>query len=168
MPNFDTSYLPNGSIQTMTSAPQVGAAVAGIGMDPHLQDVANQVITMKLAAAKRREQDDIEARARAYAEQRRQESMPVYHGGGAPAGAFGGSSFGGGAGTAEQQMQQVALQDARAKLAANTGPAPTRMVTGANIIPGSTLDVDAMNGYQRQAFLPNESRYQGKGFPERQ
>lgn len=36
-------------------------------------------------------------------------------------------------------------------------PAPTRMVYGAGILAGPTLDTMAMNAYQREAFLPKGS-----------
>src|SRR5690349_9715145 len=36
-------------------------------------------------------------------------------------------------------------------------PAPLRMVTGPGVIPGYVQDVNAMNAYQRQAYLPQNA-----------
>jgi len=62
------------------------------------------------------------------------------------------------------QTGRLGLRQARAQTRmlegqerAMGGPAPTRMVTGPGVIPGPTMDPFKMSGYQRQAFLPQES-----------
>jgi hypothetical protein len=64
----------------------------------------------------------------------------------------------------ENQTRRFALQQARdaalqsgAQTRAMTGPAPTKMMFGAGVIPGRTLDPYSMSGAQRQMFLPQES-----------
>lgn len=47
---------------------------------------------------------------------------------------------------------------AAAQAQAMSRPAPMRMVHGAGITPGYTMDVNRMTGAQRQAFLPNSSQ----------
>jgi hypothetical protein len=49
------------------------------------------------------------------------------------------------------------------RLQASEQPPPMRMVTGAGIIPGYMPDVNAMNAYQRSAYLPNSSQFSGGG-----
>jgi hypothetical protein len=130
------------------------------GMDPHLMDVARQVIDMKLAAAKRRENDEWDARieaGRAKANAAPVYNQPTYHQGGSVG--LQGSSAGGRPGTVQQQVQALALRDAQDQVIAKEAPAPLRMVQGPGIVAGYTMDTDALNGYGRQAYLPQGSSY---------
>jgi hypothetical protein len=163
MPNFTTAYTPSG-IQTTTSAPPSSPVS---GLDPHLQDVANQIINMKLDAAKRRQAEEIASAGRA--SQARLEATPGTDAyaragsrqflaqGGNPRPQTGAIMGGGGLGTIQQQMQQVALQDAMQQVAAKGRRAPTRTVSGPNIISGETVDPLQMNGYDRAAHLPDNA-----------
>lgn len=160
MPEFSTEYTPAG-VTTKTSAPQL----AGIqGLDPHLRDMANQIFKMKLAAAQRREQDEIAARyqgataARIASQNGGQaptapRSMPT----GSVGDVLGGSAALGRGGTTQQQMQELALRDALNQTSAKERPGASRYVTGANVIPGTVLDPIAMSGYEREAHLPQNS-----------
>lgn len=61
------------------------------------------------------------------------------------------------------QMRQSSAQTRMLEAQANamTGPAPTKMNFGFNIIPGRTLDPMAMSGAQRQMYLPQSSSFNG-------
>lgn len=152
MAQFSTDYTPAG-ITTTTSAPPPGA---GSGLDPHLQGIADQIMQMKLDAYRRRTWDEAAARQQAEKDKRRGDTDPIYH---QPPGVIG--DRGGGPGTVQQQMQQIALQDAEQQVAAKSRRAPTRTVSGPNIISGETVDPLAMNAYQREAFLPQASTQRG-------
>jgi hypothetical protein len=58
----------------------------------------------------------------------------------------------------EAQRRALQMRAAEAELQAQMNPAPTRMVHGAGIMSGRTLDPLAMNAFQRRAYLPNESQ----------
>ncbi len=57
----------------------------------------------------------------------------------------------------QMEQMQMKTQDMRAALAARMNGQPMRMVGGAGIMPGYMPDVNAMNSYQREAYLPKES-----------
>lgn len=57
----------------------------------------------------------------------------------------------------DQQLEYAAKRDALLQMQARQNPAPMRMVTGPGIIPGYVQDTNAMNAYQRQAYLPQGS-----------
>lgn len=174
MADFSTNYTPAG-ITTTTSAPPLGAMP---GLDPHLSDIANQVIQMKLDKQKREEAAAVaaesEARKAHYDELRRTtgdnapsagyqaflNSGGIKHG--STGAVLGSSSAGGMPGTVQQQMQQLALRDAQNQIQSKERAAPVRMIQGPGIVPGYTTDVDAMNGYQRQDYLPNGSTQVGR------
>jgi len=61
----------------------------------------------------------------------------------------------------EQEFRNAQIRGEILRLQAQSGQAPVRMVTGAGIIPGYTLDPLAMNYYQRQAYLPTSAQ----GYP---
>lgn len=63
---------------------------------------------------------------------------------------------------AEQVKQaKIATQEAEAQRAARMGPMPTRTMFGFNVIPGRVADPNAMNYYQRQAYLPQNAGISG-------
>lgn len=65
----------------------------------------------------------------------------------------------------EQDARTMALRDAELQRQAMQNPAPMRMVTGPGVIPGYVQDVNAMNAYQRRAYLPNSSGVGDPGSP---
>ena len=54
-------------------------------------------------------------------------------------------------------MDALRDRDEIMQMQARQNPAPMRMVTGAGITPGYVMDTNAMNAYQRQAYLPQNS-----------
>lgn len=175
MPDFSTDYSQKG-ITTTTSAPSIGAMP---GLDPHLSDIANQIFRMKLDKARREE--DLAARAQSEVETNKNNALRLTTGDAAPSAGyrawldgagrqphgaassgFGSSSASGRPGTVQQQMQQLALRDAGNQIQAKERAAPLRMVQGPGIVPGYTTDVDAMNGYQRENYLPQGSQQVGR------
>lgn len=59
----------------------------------------------------------------------------------------------------EQALRNAQIRAEILRLKAMENPAPMRMVTGAGITPGYMMDVNAMNAYQRQAYLPTGSSF---------
>jgi hypothetical protein len=57
----------------------------------------------------------------------------------------------------DKQLAYAQKEDQLLQMQARQNPAPMRMVTGAGIIPGYVPDTNAMNAYQRQAYLPQGS-----------
>lgn len=57
----------------------------------------------------------------------------------------------------DARMEALEMGARIKQLEALTGPAPTRLVQGAGIVTGRTLDPLAMNAFQRQAYLPQGS-----------
>jgi hypothetical protein len=58
---------------------------------------------------------------------------------------------------------QLQNADMAARNKAMAGPMPTKMLFGFNVMPGRTADPNAMNAYQREAFLPSQSMSSGGG-----
>lgn len=58
---------------------------------------------------------------------------------------------------AKSPMDVARERDELLQMQARQQPAPMRMVTGAGITPGYVMDTNAMNAYQRQAYLPQGS-----------
>lgn len=61
----------------------------------------------------------------------------------------------------EQRLRQLQIGAEIAKLQAASAPAPTKMISGPQIIPGQVLDPMAMNAYQRQLYLPQGASMSG-------
>jgi len=63
----------------------------------------------------------------------------------------------GGGNSQDQYMKMLRERDDIMQMQARQNGAPMRMVTGAGITPGYVMDTNAMNAYQRQAYLPSGS-----------
>lgn len=63
----------------------------------------------------------------------------------------------------KSRLEQMEESARMAQLQAMMAPPPMRMVSGPGIIPGYMPDVNAMNYYQRQAYLPKESSMNAVG-----
>ena len=69
----------------------------------------------------------------------------------------------------DQQLRFEQQLAERAKLQAALQPPPMRtMNLRGGIIPGPVMDTNAMNAYQRQLFMPNQSGFEGGGLSDEQ
>jgi hypothetical protein len=57
------------------------------------------------------------------------------------------------------QLERARERDELLQMQARQNPAPTRLVSGPQIIPGTVMDPSAMNAYQRDAYLPKGSSF---------
>lgn len=62
----------------------------------------------------------------------------------------------------DERMKQMRNRDELLQMQARQRPAPKRLVTGAQIIPGEVMDDMAMNAYTRAAYLPQNTQMQGR------
>lgn len=62
---------------------------------------------------------------------------------------------------ADDHLKTMQRRAELARLQAMSGPAPTKLITGPQIIPGEVLDPLQMNSFQREAFLPGSSSMTG-------
>lgn len=58
---------------------------------------------------------------------------------------------------AKSDLERAKERDELLQIQARQQPPPMRMVTGPGITPGYVMDVNAMNAYQRAAYLPSNS-----------
>lgn len=58
----------------------------------------------------------------------------------------------------ERQLESMRRTAEMKRLQAEMGPMPTKMLFGPGIVPGRVADINAMNAYQRQLFLPQSSQ----------
>ncbi len=67
----------------------------------------------------------------------------------------------------QEQLKQAQAQSQamQAETKARSGAMPTKTLFGFNVMPGQTADPSAMNYYQRQAFLPQNTQMGGGGGP---
>jgi hypothetical protein len=63
----------------------------------------------------------------------------------------------------DENFKRAKQRDALLQMQARQNPAPTRLVSGPQIIPGTVMDPNAMNAYQREAYLPSGSSFQPTG-----
>lgn len=151
MPQLSTSYLP-GAIQTVTP----GANVGGLG--PSFMSTVQQMLALRLEAAKRRNADELTARQATNPDLNYQKvsigsktRVPVPAGGTEkPAGK-----------TIQQRQQQLALDEMETKQRAMSMAPRTRTVYGAGVVMGPTPDVDSFSGAERQAWLPDSAVARG-------
>lgn len=59
----------------------------------------------------------------------------------------------------DRNFRSQVQRDQILQMQARQNPAPTRLVSGPQIIPGTVMDPNAMNAYQRQAYLPNAASF---------
>lgn len=134
---LSTTYQP-GSVSTTTE----GAPVAG-NNNPALGNILGALLANKLAAARQPAPAMMDAAPmRAMAMDRLEEGRP---------GRDSGYDL------QDENFKRAQQRDALLQMQARQNPAPMRMVTGPGIIPGYVQDTNAMNAYQRQAYLPKES-----------
>lgn len=136
---LSTTYQP-GSVSTVTE----GAPVAG-NNNPALGNILEALLANKLAATQAARQPAPmmdAAPMRAMAMDRLEEGRP---------GRDSGYDL------QDENFKRAQQRDALLQMQARQNPAPMRMVTGPGIIPGYVQDTNAMNAYQRQAYLPKES-----------
>lgn len=68
----------------------------------------------------------------------------------------------------ERQAKESALRRSIMENDAAEQQAPQRMVTGAGIVPGYTMDPNMMSAIQRKLFLPNQSQITPSSYIGRQ
>lgn len=144
MPQLSTTYQP-GSVTTATE----GAPVSG--GDPQLTSAFHALIAAKLSNALKAAQRPAPAPMASAAPVR---AMAMDRLG---AGGSGGRDEAFRASGPEQLLQHLRQRDEIMQQQARQNPAPMRMMTGPGITPGYVMDTNAMNAYQRQAYLPKES-----------
>ncbi len=148
--DFNTQYT-DGGVQTQTP----GFGAAGGGDDFGLGAYAREMMKLRLQQAQRaaahpggggphRPVDNLGVPI----VQPRATQQP-----GAQMGALGGGGI-----DFKQQAQKLALREGLKNEQTMDSPAPSRMVFGAGVVPGRTLDPDSMSGRQRNVFLPNASQ----------
>lgn len=130
---LSTTYQP-GSVSTTTE----GAPVGG-NNNPALGNILGALLANKLAAARQPAPMMDAAPMRAMAMDRLEEGRP---------GRDSGYDL------QDENFKRAQQRDALLQMQARQNPAPMRMVTGPGIIPGYVQDTNAMNAYQRQAYLP--------------
>lgn len=144
MTQVDTSYTPN-SVTTRTDL----AAPAPAGVPGGLQELLDAVIRKKLAAANAPAPVATHAPSAGPAPMAQPQYKPL------PSNMQPGGGWSGGG--AKSQLQMAQERDQILQMQARQNPAPMRMVTGPGIIPGYVMDTNAMNAYQRAAYLPNNA-----------
>lgn len=148
MANINSSYSLGGAT-TQTSAPMAGPP-GGNMMDPELAGLAKDVIKQRLQRAK---DATLPQAPRMNGFSLGAGSAPHTSG----MGGLGSQAPGGSIDNIRQQAQVDALHRAQGQTNSMSRRAPTRTVTGPNIIPGETMDPNAMSGFDRDVFLPQQS-----------
>jgi len=146
MMGAETSYYPGGSQTRASTGP-----VAGI--DPASMDLLNRVLQKRLQGALAEPSPGAAGRSRSPLGASEGYSAP------APRRQATEGYIGRDPRPSKHEMDDEFAERAarRAQLNAAASPPPMRMVTGPGIIPGYTMDVNAMNAYQRQLYLPKDA-----------